>query len=520
VARVTVDNSSVQAIYDVKLNIPVNKREKDLAKTSLKEWLPINCDRHQSLLSLVNSGEYDGKEGVLFNDLRADVSLLLHCLRTILGDAELRPKDKKPEDLLTSFDNLVISDYQRLLEINYSEITNHQLSATLKPQARMLRQAVIAATAAGVMTARAGISPSFSVSLSLLRYLPLLLLAWNFPSAYARAQDQQGEGFGGIIFNLERVLNISMIEYSFAIFKGLKLNDFICSLALEGILTGAQGLPPSFKPLDLRKKNSANDVRNEVRFVEHCLRSCQLGEAIARLSEPQYYPVAGEEWKIIEAEVVSNLGRHGLTLLNQKTEEMCSCYLESFPEIFSRDINPEREIETAKYFFNIHRFNRATAGLVIEKSIKESFYEAYRLMGYNEASKPALNYIFKHLLLNIGYQRGCVFVYNEVDQILTPILSFGSDPWGYKTPISISVSGDIPRLIFHSLESSDIVKLDRVYQDLGEVYSSAGSFGNVGGNRGVLYLEYTGDDKQDLSQRTWKTYFLAAMQTVKDAINF
>jgi hypothetical protein len=516
---VSLNNSSIQSVYDVKLNIPVSKREKDLANTALKEWLPINTERHSSLLELVKSGEYDGKESILFNDLSADVSLLMHCLRVVLSDTELRPSSNRPESLLYVFDNLVIADYQKLLEFNYSDVSNHQLGGTLKPQARMLRQSVIAATAAGVMSARSGASPCFSVCLSLLRYLPLLLLAWNFPTAYTKAQDQQGDGFGGIVFNLERVLKISMIEFSYSILRSLKLNDFIISLALESILTGAQTLPPSFRPLDPCKKSSANSTE-EPKAVESALRFCQLGEAIARLSEPQYYPSSGEDWKIIEAEVIANLGRHGLTLLNQKTEEMCSCYLDSFPEIFSRDVNPEREVQTAKYFYNIHRFNRATEGLVISDSVKESFYEAYRLMGYNEPSKPALNYIFKKLLPDIGYERGCLYVFSGEEQTLSPLISFGSDLWGFKATLSISSTGEIPRLIFQSLESSEPNRLDRVYFELGEIYSTAASFGKVEGNRGVIYLEYGANNKQDFSQRAWRTYFLAALQTVKDAINF
>lgn len=487
--------------------IPIGTRAKELSTTALRGWMPVSGKALFDLQVQIASGTFEGREDRLLQELHCDVGLYLSLLFNVLLDGRLRPEDSSPESLLSALEKLGIEEMGNLLQLSPVDVSEHSLETMNKHQAKILKFSIVSAGAAVLMAERAGVEPGMAYSLSMLRNLNLVLLAWNFPSAFSRASDAHYLGMGTLGENIQRILNFSLLEFTFASIKRLRLGDRLNALILN---PGASSISGSGE--------SSADINNGARKgeFEQAVRFCEIGEVLARLADPENYPSVAAEWELVKKEVKYFLGKHGVALLNQRLESATKCYHSEWPEIFKRDIEVDRDCQISVNQYNIHRFNRATHELDLSEEDKDRFLGVYRCMGYQSVSKQALDVLFRELLPELGFEWGCFYVLDSEKEILIPKRALGEDIWGYKKNISVSSAGEVPRMIFQSLTSKAIMREDRVYTDMLTRSHLAWRFGNAS-LQGVLYLG-SGESLRAVPPKTILAYFIASRQSLADIL--
>ena len=370
----------------------------------------------------------------------------------------------------------------------------------------MIRFVFVAGSSAVLMAERAGVDPGMTYALSLLRNLANLVISWSYPAAFNRAAESWSQGLGNLSTNLERNLNASVLEIVFLMIRGLRLGDKVSSVVLN---------PGDIAPM--RNEPSGDESgRSRISAFEKAVRFCEIGEALARLSDSENHPMAVKEWRYVNAEVTYYLGKHGIDLVNERVTAASEHYLSLAPEVFQKLLDPERAVPIAIATYNLHRFNRATHFITMGERTRDVFESVYKLMEFEKLSREALKVIFSDVLQDLEFERGGLFLYDRDKDALLPKNSFGNDEWGFSQPVFISTVGELPRLLYESRTSASPLRLDRLYSDNVTRSYLAWKIGNKE-FEGVIYLGY-GQALRVLPARTVLSYFSLVRQAVCDAL--
>lgn len=484
--------------------IPVSKRSLEVAQVCARTWVPVVPNLMSSLQQRIKGGEFHGRESRLYRALRLDIGLYLHTFFHLSSDRDpLAPST--PENILGCVEKSSVWDLGNLIAGAPADFGVAEIREVGEFQARFIRFVLVASRSALLMAERAGIDEGMTFSLSLLRNIGTLLISWSFPAVFNRAMENTNQGLGNLTQNIEKSLNASVLEVGFLVIRGLDLGDKNCSIILN---------PGDIVP---ERGNYSNDESGRLRLspLEKAIRFCEIGEALARLSDSESYPLSAKEWEYVNAEVMYYLGKNCIEQINESVAAASAPYLEYQPEVFSQKLNPERAVSLAIKAYNIHRFNRATQGVSLGESIRDIFESVYRLMAFEKASRSALDVLFYDVLPDMDFESGGLFIYDPKRDILTPKSSYGKDDWPIQ-PVSVSTPGDLPRLIYESRTSVAPLRLDKIYSNTVTRSYISWKFGNKE-LEGVIFLAY-GRALRTLPARTVLTYFSLVRQAASDAL--
>jgi hypothetical protein len=360
------------------------------------------------------------------------------------------------ENLLGCVEKSSTNDISDLITGIPANFGSAEIKEMGESQARFLRFALIASNSALLMAERAGIDEGMTYSLSLLRNIGPLLISWSFPAVFNRALENSRRGLGNLNENIENSLNASLLEVTFLVIRGLNLGDKYSSIILN---------PGDFIPdRGHRSKDESGKVLRS--SVEKAIRFCEIGEALARLSDSECYPLCAREWEYTSNEVTYYLGKNFFQQINETIATASALYLDYQPEVFKSELNPERAVSIAMKAYNVHRFNRATQGIPVGESVRDIFESVYRLMAFEKSSRSALDVLFCDVLPDMQFESGCLFIYDPQRDLLTPRNTYGKDDWPVQ-PVSLSTAGDLPRFIYESLTSVAPKRLDKIYGNTG-----------------------------------------------------
>jgi hypothetical protein len=485
--------------------IPFSKRSFEVAQTCARTWIPVVPDALTSLQRRVQSGEFKvNKERHLCRELRRDIGLYLHTFFHLCLNKE-PSSSSTPESILGCVEKCSVRGIGNLIAGVPANFGSAEIKEMGEYQAKVLRFALVASNSAVLLAERADVDEGMTYSLSLFRNLGNLLTSWSYPAAFNRAAENWSQGRGNLILNLEHSLNASALEVAFLLIRGLHLGDKICSVILN---------PGDMVP---ERGEGANDASGALRrsSLEKAIRFCEIGEALARLSDSECYPLSAKEWEYVSRDVTYYLGRNCIVQINECVAAASELYLDYQPEVFNKVLNPERDVLLAKKAYNIHRFNRATQGIPMADSIRDIFESVYRLMAFDKASRSALEVLFSDVLPDLEFEQAGLFIYDPKKDLLTPRSSYGNDDWPLQ-PISVSTPGELQRLVYESRTSAAPLRLDRLYANTVTRSYLAWKFGNRE-SQGVLFLGY-GRALRTLPARTLLSYFALVRQTANDAL--
>lgn len=484
--------------------IPVSKRSHEVAQACARTWIPVIPDFLTSIQQRIRFGEFENRESRLYRELRLDIGLYLHTFYQLSIDRDpLTPSTS--ENILGCVEKCPVRDIANLVADVPANFGVAEIKEMGEYQAKFLRFVLVANNSALLMAERAGIDEGLTYTLSLLRNLGPLLISWSFPAVFNRAMENRTRGLGNLNQNIEKSLNASALEVAFLVIRGLELGDRHCLIILN---------PGDVVP---ERGNYSNDESGRLRLssIEKAIRFCEIGEALARLSDSESYPLSAKEWEYVSSEVMYYLGKNCVQQINESVSIASAPYLEYQPDVFNKELNPEKAVSSATKAYNMHRFNRATHGVSMDDAIRDIFESVYRLMAFEKSSRSALDVLFCDVLPDMEFESGGLFVYDPNRDLLTPRNSYGKDDWPIQ-PVSVSTPGDLARLIYESRTSPAPKRLDKIYGNSVSRSYIGWKFGNKE-YQGVIFLAY-GRALRTLPARTVLTYFALVRQAASDAL--
>lgn len=373
-------------------------------------WFPINVDLLGEILKGFEEGRYDFGVEFLIEDLKKDLALYVYCIRELsmlLRQEGVRVCIKEPLELL----NLAGKNrIKKVLSVNPRSISQHSSNQLSELQAKQLAASITSAATAEALV-QGSECPSESAYLTaVLRQLGLILICWNYPSAYQKAISRQ---------STEQSIDAVISE----------LLGFT-PLLLVFRLVKEWGLAPEIE-LALKKQSGAaeqqlfSDSEIEGDIVSYLASLCEIGEALARANQPEIYSTAAQDWEMARSAIQQTLGTDGLQVITQRAQEYCSVYRKENPELSEMltNLNPERTIhqQVERNLLNSNPF--AERCPLIPKKL---FKEYYRLRSVGRDNKQSLTFLFKEVFPALGFSGGIVYTVNAETSELMVRLHLGN----------------------------------------------------------------------------------------------
>jgi hypothetical protein len=366
-----------------------DKRLLRAAKHVTSHWFPINPE----VLSAIKNGFNDGSltediEGVL-TLLKKDFALFTFVTKELLPIAEKRGAPAtlraNPLELIRWVGVPAIKE----IIFNDSALPNtHHLESSSDFQNARIRETTIIASTAEVLSENKQLNPEMGFCRGVVREIGLNLIAWNYPTLYARV-----------------------------------LKSLTARTTLDELLTQELGFSPITLAMHLLKPAAKNGNKFEEEKIHETWAVyddlCVIGEALSRASNPNTYPTAENDWQKAAEFIHKSIGENGIELIRNRAMKHAEEYISAVPIAFSpiKDINPEREI-------NSHlRGSRALENHYLKQCpqhVQAALRTLYSEMPRSHVNRDALEILLKEVIPAAGFTGGCIFVVDPASLALAP----------------------------------------------------------------------------------------------------
>ncbi len=431
-------------------------------------WMP--CD--QQLLSQINrilSGKQrdDSLEQAL-SCIRSDVSLYLFTLQRFY---KLLAAEGVQIDEELSSNEFIMEGGIDLLQLIFQEQellrTPHALETGDDAQRLRIFESLVSASSAQMLAPTFGIDATEGYSGALIRQLGLLLIAWNYPTAYAQALRAERKGMS---------LNEALSE---------KLGFTPEMLTVE--LLHRWGISRTVSQHAFGLSSKVSDGAESNALVELYAAS----EMLARANLPELYPDARDDWGKAKSEVLKRLGSGGMDAIQSVLEEHLSHYRKNIPTLFS----PGLVLDPARRISTIERAAVLDSNPYLPlcaDAIRESFQRIYNTASQTGQQEWVLRQILRQLIPQAGFHKGCVFTVDPDRLKLTPQVAIGSAKRQDFRRFDLSASGNSHEIVGLAYSSPQPI-IEYHLDQSGRCVNYIASFIGLRNRIGVLYLEIDGD---------------------------
>ncbi len=456
-----------------------------------KHWLPYNPEVLKAVRAGVREGRYELGSEFLLADLKRDLGLFSFCLRELLQSQ----RKLDASILLTSpevpFEGISSTEILSLLDRAEKALASHSLENTKDSQAAQLRYTLVSAATAEVLASRTELDSEAAFLSSLFRQLGLLLVAWNYPTVFDKAQRAVG---GGEALDRELMLQLG---FSPEVLGHSILESFCPDPDLEAAVNATgEYLPES----GLSKT------------AWQLAEICRVGEVLAQANDPERYPKAQASWEEAKEVLNRSLGSDGMKVIRDAVTRYGGAYQSANPSAFSElnEIDPERRLQEAK-----RRGSQKTNPFVerCPLHIRQRLNEFYETLGESFDSKSAVSRILSQIIPVTGFEAGIIATIEPSRMELIPRLKFGRIALQKVETLSFGgrLSTDNPLLAALAMPAP--------YMSRAEGAERAFVVGGLGGENplGVLYVE-CGTELLDRQDFELLTVFKAVLRAIEDAL--
>lgn len=374
-------------------------------------WFPINSELLEDILIGFNDGRYDFGVEFLIEDLKKDLSLYVYCLKelsSLLRNEGIAICVKGPKVL---FELAGKERIKKVLSVNPHTISQHRSDQLTDFQAKQLAASITSATTAEALAEGSCCPCESAYMTAVLRQLGLLLICWNYPSAYQKALKLQNNEK-----SLDEILS-ELLGFTPLLIVFRLIREWGLSTEIEQALQYKDNNQDDNlgKPFALKENGG---------IVHYLASLCEVGEALARANQPDIYATALEDWEMARGVIQETLGVDGLQVIAQHAQEYCSAYCKENPELLKilDNLNPEKQIHSylEKNLLNSNPFAERCPPLA-----KKLFKEYYRLRAINKDSRQSLSFLFKEVFSSLGFSGGIVYTINAETSHLVVRLHVG-----------------------------------------------------------------------------------------------
>jgi hypothetical protein len=464
-------------------------------------WFPINPQLLSNIREKFEKGAYERSPEKLLSDLKKDFALFTFIVKELMPIAAAqRIEDAirhNPAELIRWAGPARI----QAMVMDDSNLPQSHIFHALEPfQADRLRETAIIASTAEILSESHNLDPDTGFCHGVIREIGLNLIAWNYPTMYARV-----------------------------------VKSLTPSTTLDEALSKELGFSPSLLAMRvLRPHASSHESENAA--LEQTWSTyeqlCEVGEALARSENPETYPSAENDWKLASEYLKKTVGDKGVDLIKNRAVEHSQEYQKTLNSLFRslEEFNPERKVSGHK--------KRATSRKnkylpYCAPEIQAALKNLYAEMADAKAARAVLESLLRTIIPQAGFTGGCVFIVDPVAMALMPRTVFGDvrlrpiERIALRQSLAgINSSGIVTDAIQSSRCETDLAAAalscaQPVIERHEDMLSSnlTGMYGSLGDARkvGVLYLEAPEASDMLADQQSMST-FKAMRQALADAL--
>mgnify|MGYP006274915549 CR=1 FL=1 len=464
-------------------------------------WFPVNPETLASIREHFTTGSFNNDPERLLDMLKTDFALFTFLVKELV-----------PVALEYNVSNDVVNNPMELLRwagvarikaiiSDDALLPSNHLFQELEPfQAERLRETAIIASTAEVLSEKNNLDPETGFCRGVIREIGLNLIAWNYPTLYARV-----------------------------------LKNLTAAKSLDEELTTELGFSPSLLAMRVLRPRSG-DVASDMDAMKQTWatydRLCEVGEALARAENPNTYPSAENDWKLASEYLEKTVGTQAIDLIKNRAIEHSREYERTLAGSFHSlaEFSPEKKVQHHKRQESA-RGNRYLSQCPPE--IQKALRNLYAEISGEDSPRAALEMLFQAIIPQAGFTGGCVFVVDPSSFALTPRTKFGKVRLRVIEQVALRHSlqneGDEDKL--GVLMSKPSVESDSAATALScahpvierhdeiEESSFTGMYGSLGESRkiGVLYLEAPAGTTIEADSQSVGT-FKAVRQALSDAL--
>lgn len=473
-----------------------SRRLREAVKYVSRAWLPVNQVTLKHAISMLK-GEGVDRQNIL-NEIKTDLALYSFLLKRLGGLSTEGPWAALPPHEI--FLNLSAEQCLDLFSVQQSEFSVHDLANVKNVQLSQVRRTLISCSTAELMASKTEINPDLAFGCAMARQLGPLLVAWNYQSSVIRAQQASESGNTTFDAELHKLLGFTPEALGFELITSwCKSPAFLQGIGLKAM---AEGLPLNGEALAQGRE---------------VLRFCKIGESLAKVSEPDMYPKAMQEWLIVGKDLDRALGPRGPDLIKHRIEQLFPHYIDLAPQLFNKDISPEKLAKQSNLEFCRKLLNDNQYVNKCKPELKKLFTSVYEKVLQHEASMAAVSELVANVIPKSGFINGCIYLLDPRKMVLVPRLKIGaSNPTNYK-PVSCSCGGEKAHPVSEAFHCSFPFRQERVILN-GEIVSHiTGKFGS-NDKMGVLHLEFNDEGLTEISSDERLVCFKALRQALGDSL--
>jgi hypothetical protein len=381
----------------------------------LDNWLPINKILYESLQEKVVHGTFHDDKESFFETLKKDVFLYSYFLKRCYELGAIDTQNMQ-DPFLQNIDNRYI---HLIFSLPYTSLSKHSTSEISKVQALRVKFSVISSTTSELLANSDDslVSSEVSFNAALLRQLPMNLIAWNYPFIYSRALMKGVEELKSIDNYIYNLLGFMPEEL------GIKLAEKI-------------GFGSNFTKLfDIsREKLLKHDLESPLLKV---VRYSQIGETLARISDPEHYPDSIKEVELFKRDIEEILGEEGLQQVSEKIKERTGEYTGKTFKNISFEISLEKSLKTVNKNFSKELFIKNSYLQKCSDEVKIILWKVYDLIKPYEFPTEAINELVTTTIQMLGFKKGCLYILQTNSMVLLPKLRLGDTELSRYQPLSL-----------------------------------------------------------------------------------
>ncbi len=484
-----------------KKSSPSTDRHLELAYTHvLGSWLPVNKELLNKLRNQVHEGQYNGGRDNLISDLKQDFSLFIHCVRKLAEKRSVSTATGTTFDPFELIEQASVEELKSIFDASEGAISSHRLSDMTELQSQRLKHCVISSSVAETISTAHGVDSDLAYSSALFRQLGLTLIAWNYPHVYKRAISTL-KADENLDLVLSRTLGFSPTLLALKIARDWGLSSEIrLSMGDSSVV--------------------APDVDSSaLRFAGETLEKiCEVGEALARASDPEHYPSAAHDWEDAKLEIQRALGRDGIKIVQEKLTENCKAYAKFLPDVFGqpnemiKPLSLRTSSDGGRTLYNNNPYLRHCP-----EHLQTELKQLYSKMDGVTISREVIDKLSKQIMPQSGFVRGCIFLIEPDSLTLVPRLIVGNTSLARFKPVRYLGSAIHYDPVAAAFNCKNPIMEENVVINDENVSYVAGVLGDMQ-KAGVLYLEIADFLLRDRNLNVTSIY-KALRQTLNDCLN-
>ncbi|HMO18285.1 MAG TPA: hypothetical protein PKA63_13615 [Oligoflexia bacterium] len=467
------------------LNAPLEKA----ARLVSELWFPYDLNIFESVRKKAKADTAGVMVASLVEEIKKDISLYLLCLKEFSKPEEIQYRETHlvsdcPDYFSGVSSGMILDALNRISKMAIP----YRLDQASSFQKQRLAEMYVSGFSVDAIGGSSGFSSGVVFSCSMLRQLGLTLVAWNYPLIFDKVSCT-GHSADSLDAELRKYLGFSPAMLGAALVEKWGLSG-----VYRNVVSSRAG---NFSRVG-KSDSGIGDVDNESEkntgnLSRVLAQICQVGEALARATNPSLYSSARSDLDFANEFITETLGSNGVENILRGADERIKLLGSSLADSVAEGISTIKDGLLQKtYSFDLISKNRYVE--VFPEGLRSSAEALY----YNiRPDGPVDSYardFAKQIIPKTVFSALTVYLYDPFEELLFPSLVLGSHRFIAPRPEKLKTQKGVPNPVTAALDLRIPLREEHLLSDGKEICILVSSLG-VDPSIGVLYVEAPVDGK-------------------------